>query len=446
MSALARWFHRRGARVGGYDRIKTGLTAELEKEGIWIHYEDDFEAVPPLFQDRASTLVIYTPAVPKGHGELGHFQNTGHEVKKRSEVLGLISKGHYTIAVGGTHGKTTVSSMIAHLLNVSKGGCSAFVGGIMANYDSNIITGSEAVPLVIEADEFDRSFLSLSPDYSILTSADPDHLDIYGDAREVKKTFGEFMALGGPGGKALIHYAAASQIAEYLENSYYTYGIDNGDVQAKALRAVGGFFFFNYEGRGHKIKDVRLGISGFHNVENAIAAITVGLDMGMAPEEAKAAIESYKGVKRRFEYIIKTSDFVFIDDYAHHPAEIAAFLKSVRALFPKKKLTVIFQPHLFSRTQDFQEGFAESLALADEVILLDIYPAREKPIPGVTSKVIFDKLNNARNVNVLTSKEGLLEAMGNKSVELLCTIGAGDIDTKVPELETFYLNKLNNEG
>ncbi len=441
MSAIARWFNQRGVRVGGYDRVKTVLTSRLEEEGMWIHYDDHKEAIPAEFLNTENTLIIFTPAIPKNHGELTHFQTAGFEVKKRSEVLGIISRGHYTIAVGGTHGKTTTSSMVAHLLNQSEKGCSAFIGGIMANYDSNLIVGNEAAPVVVEADEFDRSFLRLSPNYSILTSADPDHLDIYGDDAEIKRTFGEFLLLSGSEGKTLIHHVAASSIAEYLENDYFTYGIDNGDIQANALRAVDGSFIFNYDGRGQKIKDIRLNVPGFHNVENAIAAITVGLDMGMSAEDVKAAIDSYKGVKRRFEYIIKTPDFVFIDDYAHHPTEISAFLKSTRALFPQKKLTAIFQPHLFSRTNDFQDGFAESLALADEIILLDIYPAREEPIPGVSSEIILDKIN--KESKVLTSKAELLDMISTKHVELLCTIGAGDIDTKIPELKSFYLNKLN---
>lgn len=444
MSAIARWFNQRGIPVGGYDRVQTVLSSQLEKEGMWIHYTDDENEIPAIYLNVETSLIIYTPAIPANHGELTHFQKSGFQVKKRSEVLGIISRGHYTVAVGGTHGKTTTSSMVAHILNQSEEGCSAFVGGIMANYDSNLIVGGEDAPVVVEADEFDRSFLRLSPNYSILTSVDPDHLDIYGDETEIKRTFGEFIKLSGEEGKTLIQYAAASKISEYLENLYYTYGIDNGDIQARALRAVEGIFIFNYAGRGQLIKDIRLSVPGFHNVENAIAAITVALDLGMKPEKIKESIASYRGVKRRFQYIIKSPEITLIDDYAHHPTEIAAFLKSVKVLFPKKKLTVIFQPHLFSRTKDFQTGFAESLSLADEIILLDIYPAREEPLPGITSEIIFEKITKSQKT--LCSKEELMQVVSQRNIELLCTIGAGDIDTKVPELKSFYLNKYQIEA
>lgn len=443
MSAIARWFNQRGIRVGGYDRVKTELTTQLEREEMWIHYEDNLKAIPAEFLDKTSTLIVFTPAIPKNHEELNHFQKKGFDVKKRSEVLGLISRDHYTVAVGGTHGKTTTSSMVAHLLNHSAKGCSAFIGGIMANYDSNLIVGSEEAPVVVEADEFDRSFLRLSPNHTILTSVDPDHLDIYGTEEEIRKSFGEFVKLSGEDGTTIIHWSAAGKIGEYLENLYTTYGIDNGDIQAKALRAIEGTFIFNYSGREQVIKDIKLSVPGFHNVENAIAAITVALDLGMEPEQIKEAIASYRGVKRRFQFIIKDPKITMIDDYAHHPTEISAFLRSVKAMYPKKKLTVVFQPHLFSRTNDFKDGFAESLCLADEIILLDIYPARELPMPGVTSQIILDKIYKSNKL--ICSKEQLLDVVKQKNIELLCTVGAGDIDTKVSELKSYFLNHYQIE-
>lgn len=443
MSAIARWFKQRGAYVAGYDRVKTPLTARLEGEGMWIHYEDKIGEVPELYLDKEQTVIVYTPAIPKGHGELNYFRKKEFEVMKRSELLGVISRGHYTIAVAGTHGKTTTSSMVAHLLNHSERGCSAFIGGIMTNYDSNLIVGNSEAPVVVEADEFDRSFHRLAPDYAVITSVDPDHLDIYGHEDEMQNAFGQFVNLVNADGKTLIHHKAAEKINGHLENLYYTYGIDRGDIQARALRAVGATFVFNYYG-SVVIKDVRLEVPGFHNVENAIAAITVALDMGMAPEAVKAQMGSYRGVKRRFEYIIKDERFVQIDDYAHHPTEISAFLRSVRALYPHKRITAIFQPHLYSRTRDFMDGFAESLDLADEIILLDIYPAREEPIPGISSQVIFDKMQKSNKVQ--SSKGELMDLMKEKDVELLCTIGAGDIDQEVPKLKEYYLKKYNLEA
>lgn len=443
MSAIARWFKDRGAFVAGYDKTRTPLTSSLEEEGMWIHYEDKVKAIPELYLNKEKTVVVYTPAVPASHGELEFFKRKGFEVMKRSEMLGMISRGHYTVAVGGTHGKTTTSSMVAHLLNSSATGCSAFIGGIMTNYNSNLIVGEKDAPVVVEADEFDRSFHRLSPNYVIITSVDPDHLDIYGDEEELKKAFGQFANLVADDGKTLIHYKASEKINMSLENLYYTYGIDMGDVQAKALRAVEGAFIFNYHGT-EVIKDVRLEVPGFHNVENAVAAITVALDRGMSHEAIRAGIAGYRGVKRRFEFIIKDAELAYIDDYAHHPTEITAFLKSVRALYPRKSITAIFQPHLYSRTRDFQVGFAESLDLADDIILLDIYPAREEPIPGITSEVILEKMSKRQKM--LCSKEELLQVLKEKHVEILCTIGAGDIDQVVPVLKQHYLKEYNIEA
>lgn len=442
MSAIARWFKQRGVKVAGYDKVRTPLTTELEHEDIWIHYEDKYQDIPKLFLEPESTLVIYTPAIPAAHGELAYYNRKKFQVKKRSEVLGIISKGHYCIAVGGTHGKTTTSSMIAHILNQTKKGCSAFIGGIMTNYETNLLVGSADAPVVVEADEFDRSFHRLSPSYGVVTSVDPDHLDIYENEENMREAFGKFLQLVSGDGNVLIHYKAAEKVNMYLENLYYTYGIDAGDYQAKALRASGSDFYFNYHGK-QVIKDIKLTVPGFHNVENATAAITVALAVGVEPEVIREAIASYRGVKRRFEYHIKTDKFIYIDDYAHHPTEITAFLRSVKSMYPTKKLTVIFQPHLFTRTRDFLIGFAQSLENADEIILLDIYPAREEPIPGVTSESILGHM--IKQKKMLVSKEGLIAELDQRELEVVVTVGAGDIDQFVPIIKNHFVKKLNLE-
>ena len=364
-------------------------------------------------------------------------------MRKRAEVLGIISMDHFTIAVGGTHGKTTTSSMVAHLLQYHEKKCSAFIGGIMTNYETNLLIGDKDAPVVVEADEFDRSFHWLMPNYTVVTSVDPDHLDIYGDEMEMRKAFGQFLQLSGEEGKTLIHYKAAEKVNTHLEHLYYTYGMDGGDIRAHALRGVNGIFIFNYQG-SKTIKDINLLVPGFHNVENALAAITVAIDMGMDSESIKEAMKTYRGVKRRFEYIIKSEKFIFIDDYAHHPEEIRACLRSVKALFPRKKLTVVFQPHLYSRTKDFQAGFADSLMLADELILLDIYPAREEPIPGITSEVIFNKVFIPNRHMI--KKEELMDKLKELDVEMLVTIGAGDIDKEVPRIKEYFEYKLKREA
>ncbi len=435
MSSIARWFKKRGKRVAGYDRVKTPLTEELEAEGIWIHYEDKVKDIPMAFMEKDWALIVYTPAIPAAHTELVHFQSKGFEVKKRSEVLGIISKGHNCIAVGGTHGKTTTSSMIAHILKHSEKGCSAFVGGIMTNYNTNLLIGDENAPVVVEADEFDRSFHRLSPDYAIVTSVDADHLDIYGDEKTMHEAFGQFLQQVPEDGNVLVHYKAAEKISIYLENLYYTYGIDQGDYQARALRAMNGVFYFNYHGK-KLIKDIALYVPGFHNVENAVAAITAAIEQDVPVETIKAAISSYRGVKRRFEFILRQKNLVYIDDYAHHPTEVTAFLRSVKSMYPNKKITTVFQPHLYSRTNDFYKGFAESLDNSDEVLLLDIYPARELPMPGVNSEMILNRMFTPKRKVV--SKENLLAALDESEMDVLVTLGAGDIDKLVPVIANHF--------
>ncbi len=443
MSSLARWFNQRGVAVSGYDKTETALTKRLVSEGMDVHYTDDLEMVSKeVLADKEHSVIVYTPAIPATHKELVFFKSGAYNLMKRAEMLGTISRSHWTVAVGGTHGKTTTSSMIAHILHETVG-CSAFVGGIMTNYDSNLIIGDESAPVVAEADEFDRSFHRLSPSYSIITSVDPDHLDIYGDQSIMHEAFAEFLRKTKKEGKILIQKDAAENIVEHLDFHYTTYGIDTGDVQAKVLRIANGIFYFNYHG-SEVIKDVALYVPGYHNVENAVAAITLALDYGIEPEKIKKAIAGYKGVKRRFEYIIRTEDAVYIDDYAHHPTEIKALLKSVRSLYPGKKITAIFQPHLYSRTKDFQDGFAESLSLADDIILMDIYPAREEPIPGITSEVILDKIDSAHKM--ICKREELIEVINQKNPEVLLTVGAGDIDREVEKIKSYYLNERHVEA
>lgn len=434
MSALARWFKAREMKVGGYDRTETVLTKELVAEGMHVHYVDDPEFIPTEFLGRdKNTLVIYTPAVPKDHRELNFYRDSGFPVKKRSEVLGMITEGRYTIAVAGTHGKTTTSSMIAHLLNGMGGGVNAFVGGIMTNYNSNLIIGDEDAPIVVEADEFDRSFLQLNPNYTIVTAIDPDHLDIYGDEAEVNRCYKEFVEKTDPKGRILMSSEAGLKIPG---PQYTSYDIKLGDIVAESLRIVDGAFVFTYRKGRVKITDLFLHLPGYHNVQNALAAITVALDMGMSDKLIRTRLKTYKGVQRRFQFIKRFGTPVIIDDYAHHPKEIEALLRSVRVLYQKRKITVIFQPHLFTRTRDFLDGFAESLDMADEVILLPIYPARELPIPGVTSEIILEKMKLEQKR--VCEKEELLALLEEIKPDVLLTVGAGDIDKEVPKIAALF--------
>ena len=437
MSALARWFKARGVLVAGYDRVETPLTQKLAEEGILVHYKDDTRCITEDFQDKTKTLVVYTPAVPATHTELTYFRTHNFQVKKRSEVLGIITRDHYTVAVAGTHGKTTTSSMVAHLLAGTEKGTSAFVGGIMTNYGSNLIMGGPESPVVAEADEFDRSFLRLYPNHTILTSLDPDHLDIYGDESAMLNTYKEFLSLNHEA-KLLLHIDTVRQLDSQLGDlDYQSFGLEGADITATNLSVQDGINLFDYQGT-QEITGVHLRLPGYHNISNAVAAITVALDLGMSAEAVKARMASYQGVKRRFEYVYKRENQVFIDDYAHHPTEIEALLNSVRFLYPGKKVTVIFQPHLFTRTRDFQEGFSSSLSLADEVIMLPIYPAREEPIPGVTSELILENISAQKS---MMDKADFPEVLEGKDWEVLLTVGAGDIDQLVPKIKTYLENK-----
>ncbi len=438
MSALARWFIARGKAVAGYDRTETDLTKALVEEGCLVHYDDDVLQIPTAFKGQAKTLVVYTPAIPADHKELTFFKENNFELKKRSEVLGMLTKGHYTIAVAGTHGKTTTSSMIAHLLAGQSGGVNAFVGGIMNNYNSNLIIGDEDAPMVVEADEFDRSFLQLSPNYTVVTSIDPDHLDIYGNETELAKSFKAFVDKTDPKGRILMSSDAGVKIPG---PQYTSYDIKLGDIVAESLRIVEGAFVFDYRKGKIKISDLFLYVPGHHNVMNALAAITVAFEMGLSDKQIRTRLKTYKGVKRRFEYVQRFGKTIIIDDYAHHPTEIDAIIRSVRVLYRKRKITVVFQPHLYSRTRDFMDAFAESLDAADDVVLLPIYPAREKPIKDITSQALLDKMKLQRKF--LSSKEELPDLLEELKPEILLTLGAGDIDKEVPKLAELFKDKKN---
>jgi UDP-N-acetylmuramate--alanine ligase len=430
MSALARWFKFLGKEVYGYDRTSTPLTEKLIDEGIEIHFEDNVALIPhQVLSKPDETLVVFTPAIPIDHLEFNFLKDKGLRIMKRSEVLGLITEELNTVAVAGTHGKTTTSSMIAHILASTNTNSVAFMGGILQGYESNlIISGEEAGDsiAIVEADEFDRSFLKLYPNVAVITSADPDHLDIYGDHDSLKFSFANFIENIRKNGALVI----SEQIARDFDLSglshEITYGIDAGKCFASNIRVENGSFYFNFHGLGVHIKDTKIQMPGFHNIENAVAAIAVCLILKLTPEQIREGLESYQGVKRRFEYRIRRDDLVYIDDYAHHPSEISALLESVKALYPNRKITAVFQPHLFTRTRDFAEGFASSLDLADEVILLEIYPARELPIAGITSEIILN--NMATEEKRICKDDELLSLLANREIDVLLTIGAGDID------------------
>jgi UDP-N-acetylmuramate--alanine ligase len=432
MSALARYFKNRGCVVCGYDKTRTNLTIALEGEGIPVSYVDEVASLPADFvTPDVDTLIVYTPAIPKNSVLLNHFRNADFVLKKRSEVLGIISKGQFCIAVAGTHGKTTTSSIIAHVLTDTGFGCTAFLGGIASNYNSNFLLGNNNV-VVVEADEYDRSFLTLHPDLSVITSMDADHLDIYGDAGQLEESFRLFAGQLKPEGTLFVKAGLP------LENGI-TYSAGSSSViKGQNIRVEGSKFVFDYADGDILISDFQLMLPGKHNVENAVAAIAVALKLGIDADKIKVAIANFKGVKRRFEYIVNGDGHIYIDDYAHHPEELRACFDAVRQLYPEKKLTVIFQPHLFTRTRDFADDFAKVLSTVDELVLLEIYPARELPLEGIDSSFLLNKIT-------LKSKEivakGLVpEYIKNKNPELLLTVGAGDIDTLIQPLKANFTN------
>ena len=456
MSAIARYFKSRGMEVFGYDKTETTLTKKLVNEGMTIHYDEDLSQIPD-----GVDLVVWTPAVPMDHKELVYFQSTDIPVKKRAEVLGIISRNNRTVAIAGTHGKTTTSSLVTHLLRTGGVDCTAFLGGIALNYESNYVEGKSDW-VVVEADEYDRSFLHLSPNVAAIMSMDPDHLDIYGDMEKMHESgFKAFVQKVDINGTVYVK----STLAQFFENQKVeTFGVNEGMYRAENVRVEDGWFVFDFvapvagisweafpAGNGGSVgnrsheeirwSDIKTAMPGRHNVENAVVAIAIALQLGVTEDAVREALTTFKGIKRRFEFIYRNDKQVFIDDYAHHPTEIKAAVNAARELYPGKKLSGIFQPHLFSRTRDFQNGFAEELDELDEIFLMDIYPARELPMPGVTSDIIFDKMKNPNKHKVtLKNVVGFLK---DKKIVVLMTIGAGDIDTVVEPIKD-YLNELNN--
>ena len=439
MSAIARYFSSRGIVVVGYDKTETSLTRKLSDEGMFIHYIDDPEFVQTLNLSSKDTLVVLTPAIPKDHHEWAWFKDKGFNILKRSEVLGILSRAYKTIGIAGTHGKTTTSTLVAHILTQSAVGCNAFLGGISSNYQSNLLLhnhGEDAKPqdqfTVVEADEFDRSFLTLDPYLSVITSTDADHLDIYGEHSAMQVSFLEYSNRLVSGGKLFIKHGL--DLIEKLSVDFETYGLNEAAQNyAYDIRINQDANTFNLNLNGSVILDVSLGIPGMHNIENAVAASAIAIAAGVGHDELRSGLLSFKGVKRRFEYIIKIPQRIFIDDYAHHPEELKAILNSVRQMYPNHKLVVAFQPHLYSRTRDFADGFAASLSLADQLYLLDIYPARELPIEGVSSAMLLKSITCKEKE--LCSKEDLILKVGKSRPALFLTLGAGDIDALVEPLK-----------
>jgi len=445
MSAIARFFHSNGIKVSGYDRSETELIKELEAEGLEIHFDENVEVIP-----KDVDIVVYTPAVPKDHRELVFYQQHGYKVVKRSDVLQMITKSSFNICVAGTHGKTTTTTMIAHLLRDSGYGCNAFLGGISVNYGTNFWSqtpagaseGNDKNVCVVEADEYDRSFLKLDPDIAVISSMDPDHLDIYGTAQAMEEAFIDFSEKMKPGG-LLISKFGLKRGKDLQARRHLTYSLQNetADAYAENIRMKNGSYEFDVVIKDNRLEDVILNMGGMHNVENAVAAITVASSLEIENDKIRGAVESFKGVKRRFEYIIKNERIVFIDDYAHHPEELRALIQGAKTLFRQKKCTIIFQPHLYSRTRDLANGFAEVLDLADEVILLPIYPARELPIEGVSSEMILERMKNT--AKKVMNKDDLLKWIKTDYIknintefgQVLITGGAGDIDTMVEPLK-----------
>ncbi len=437
MSAIARYFKSLNLNVAGYDKTPSALTDELINEGINIHFDDNIKNIQELYTtDIDRTLIIYTPAIPKNHSELNYFKNNNFEIYKRSKVLGLIANDKQGIAVAGTHGKTTVSTLIAHILKQSKLDCSAFLGGISNNYNSNLLLSNKSNLVVVEADEFDKSFLQLYPYFAVVTSVDADHLDIYGDKKHLEEAFAQFINQIKVNGKLLIKKNVDIIYELKKDVEKFTYSLNSkADFFAKEIILINGTYFADIVTPDKIFKKVEIGLPGLFNVENSIAAFAVAYLLGVDENDIRAALITSKGVRRRFNYILKTDNLIYIDDYAHHPNELKACISSARELFPDKKLTGIFQPHLYSRTRDFATQFAKSLELLDSLILLDIYPARELPIEGVSSKIIFDKVNIENKF--ICKKSELLNILKKQDLQVLLTLGAGDIDRLVKPIKEY---------
>lgn len=445
MSALIRYFLSKNKRVAGYDKVTTPLTRQLEKEGASIHYEDSVSLIPDYCKKKENTLIIYTPAIPQDHTEFIWFQNHDFTILKRAQILGEITYSSQALCVAGTHGKTTTSSMIAHLLKQSHVECNAFLGGILKNYDSNLMLSEKSDLTVIEADEFDRSFHWLSPYMAVVTSVDPDHLDIYENPKAYRESFEKFTSLIKPNGCLVIRKGI--ELIPQLQSGVklYTYSAtDGGDFHAENVKIENGEIWFDFIGPDIAIRRVQLGVPIKINIENGIAAMAIAWLNGVTEEELRKGMYSYSGSRRRFDFQLKDDNIVLIDDYAHHPIELEASILSVKELYPKRKITGIFQPHLYSRTRDFSEEFGRSLSLLDELILLDIYPAREKPIPGIHSQLILDLVT--LKDKKLCSKEELLKIMEEKNYDVVLMLGAGDIDQLVEPIKKILSNRIKEKN
>lgn len=436
MSALARWFNANGTTVEGYDKTPTDLTKQLQNEGISVVYDDAVESLPSKLLElpKEEILIVYTPAIPATHRGMQYLLSKGYSIKKRAEVLGLITNNSFTIGIAGTHGKTTTSSMLAHLYKHAGCNVSAFLGGISTNYNTNMLLGDSSKDdhlVVVEADEFDRSFLQLSPNIIGVTSCEADHLDIYGDEDAVFSSFQAFVDKLPSNGKLFLEHNV-QKLKAHEGTESITYGIDEGEIFASNLKVEEGSFQFDATIKGQVISDIALQMSGYHNVSNALLAMSIALETGLSLSSIKQGIESYKGVKRRFEKWVDTSSKVYIDDYAHHPTEITTFINSLKALYPKDKLLVIFQPHLYSRTSDFADGFGESLSLADEIWLLPLYPAREEFVEGVNSEMLLSKIHHDHKR--IIEDERLLEEVEKYKGRVIATVGAGNIDRFIKDI------------
>ena len=441
MSAIARYFLHKGMVVAGYDKTPSNLTRELEKEGMSIHYDENVEAIPTPCREADSTLVVYTPAIPEEHKELAFFRTNGFTIEKRAQVLGTLTRSHKGLCVAGTHGKTTTSTMCAHIMHQSHLDCNAFLGGISKNYGTNYILSDKSDFVVIEADEFDRSFHWLRPWMSVITSTDPDHLDIYGTKEAYLESFCHYTELIQPGGALIIHKNL--EMKQHVQEGVkvYEYSLDEGDFHAENIKIENGEITFDFISPIENVEGVQLGQPVPINVENGVAAMAMAQLNGCTAEELKLGMKTYGGVDRRFDFKIKTDKLVFLSDYAHHPKEIYQSAKSIRELYRNRKITAIFQPHLYTRTRDFYQDFANSLSLLDEVILCDIYPAREQPIPGVTSQLIYDNLKPGVEKSMI-HKEDVLQLVENRDFDVLVVLGAGDLDNYVPQIIKILESKL----
>jgi UDP-N-acetylmuramate--alanine ligase len=440
MSAIARYFLKKGLVVAGYDKTPSDLTRQLEKEGMLIHYDENIEEIPHICKQKESCLVIYTPAIPAEHQELVFFQKNGFEIQKRAQVLGTLTKAHKGLCVAGTHGKTTTSTMCAHIMHQSHLNCNAFLGGISKNYGTNYIL-SDSDYVVIEADEFDRSFHWLRPWMSVITSTDPDHLDIYGTKEAYLESFRHYTELIQPGGALIIHRDL--EMKEHLQDGvrHYDYSLNEGDFHAENIRIENGEITFDFISPIESIKDVQLGQPIPINIENGIAAMAMAQLNGCTADELKYGMKTYNGVDRRFDFKIKTDRLVFLSDYAHHPKEIYQSAKSIRELYKDKHITAIFQPHLYTRTRDFYRDFADALSQLDEVVLTEIYPAREQPIEGVTSQLIYDNLKEGVKKEMI-HKDEVLDYVSSHNFEVLIVLGAGDLDNQVPQITKLLNSKI----